>query len=36
MGKINSRNKGAVGERELANILKTYGYETYRGQQFVV
>ena len=34
MAKINSRAKGAVGEREIANILKTYGYETRRGQQF--
>ncbi len=31
---INSRNKGAVGERELANILKDYGYNAWRGQQF--
>ena len=31
---INSRNKGAVGERELANILKSYGYYAFRGQQF--
>ena len=32
--KINSRNKGAVAERELANILKGYGYEAAkRGQQ---
>lgn len=30
----NSRNKGAVGERELANLLKEYGFETRRGQQF--
>lgn len=30
----NSRDKGARGERELANILKTYGYEARRGQQF--
>ena len=34
MGKINSRAKGAVGERELSNILKDYGYECRRGQQF--
>ncbi len=34
MGSINSRQKGASGERELANILKQYGYETRRGQQF--
>ena len=31
---MNSRQKGASGERELANILKTYGYEARRGQQF--
>lgn len=31
---INSRQKGAVGEREIANILKDYGYGTRRGQQF--
>ena len=31
---INSRNKGASGERELANLLKSYGYKTWRGQQF--
>lgn len=30
----NSRQKGARGERELANILKGFGYETRRGQQF--
>ena len=31
---INSRSKGAKGERELANILKDYGYNTRRGQQY--
>lgn len=31
---MNSRNKGVRGERELANLLKTYGYDTRRGQQF--
>lgn len=31
---INSRKKGAKGERELANILKDYGYNARRGQQF--
>lgn len=31
---INSRDKGAKGERELSNILKEYGFETRRGQQF--
>ncbi|EXG84458.1 hypothetical protein K413DRAFT_1199 [Clostridium sp. ASBs410] len=34
LGKINSRDKGANGERELANILKEYGYKTHRGQQY--
>ena len=32
--KINSRQKGAAGEREFANLLKTYGIEARRGQQF--
>lgn len=31
---INSKAKGASGERELANKLKEYGYECRRGQQF--
>ena len=31
---MNSRNKGAAGERELAGILREYGYEARRGQQF--
>lgn len=31
---VNSRNKGAAGERELANILKGYGFEARRGQQY--
>lgn len=32
---INSRRKGAVGERELAAILREYGYESAkRGQQY--
>lgn len=31
---VNSRAKGARGERELANILKKYGYDARRGQQF--
>lgn len=31
---INSRQKGARAERELANVLKKYGYETRRGQQY--
>ena len=34
MGKINSRAKGAEGERELAKILREHGYESRRGQQF--
>ena len=31
---INSKSKGAKGERELANILKDYGFNTRRGQQY--
>lgn len=31
---MNSRNKGAAGERELANKLKEYGYDARRGQQY--
>ena len=31
---VNSRRKGAIGERTLANELKKYGYECRRGQQF--
>ena len=31
---INSRQKGARAERELANLLKKYGYDTRRGQQY--
>ena len=31
---INSREKGKVGEREIANILKELGYAARRGQQF--
>jgi Holliday junction resolvase len=34
MAKINSRAKGARGELELAAVLKEYGYEARRGQQF--
>lgn len=30
---MNSRDKGAVGERELANYLKEKGIEARRGQQ---
>lgn len=32
--KINSRNKGASGERELAQYLETHGISARRGQQF--
>lgn len=28
------RDKGARGERELANLLKSHGYDARRGQQF--
>ena len=31
---INSRRKGAEGERELARKLKEYGYGCRRGQQY--
>lgn len=31
---INSRQKGAKGERELAKILKEQGYNCRRGQQY--
>lgn len=34
MAKINSRAKGARGERELSSKLKEYGYEARRGQQY--
>lgn len=33
MGKA-SREKGKRGERELANLLKEYGFDARRGQQF--
>lgn len=33
MGKINSRQKGATGEREFAKLLRKYGYEAERGVQ---
>lgn len=33
MGKM-QRDKGKRGERELARILRDYGYECRRGQQF--
>ena len=32
--RINSRQKGAQGEREFAEVLKAWGYEARRGQQF--
>jgi Holliday junction resolvase len=31
---MNSRQKGAAGERELAKKLREYGYECRRGQQY--
>lgn len=31
---INSRQKGAAGERELAALLRFYGYDARRGQQY--
>lgn len=31
---MNSRNKGAAGERELAAELRKYGYTARRGQQY--
>lgn len=31
---MNSRQKGARGERELAKILRSYGYDSRRGQQY--
>ena len=35
MGKaLNSRQKGARGERDLAKVLREYGFEARRGQQF--
>lgn len=34
MGKINSRAKGARGEREAAKILTEAGFPARRGQQF--
>lgn len=32
--KTNVRNKGAGGEREAAALLRSYGFEARRGQQF--
>lgn len=34
MKKINSKQKGAAGERELAKTLGGYGFKTRRGQQY--
>lgn len=34
MGKVNSRQKGARGERELAELLRERGIKARRGQQF--
>jgi hypothetical protein len=34
ISKINSRDKGKRGERELAGILRGHGYDTRRGQQY--
>lgn len=31
---MNSRDKGARGERELSKALKEYGYDCRRGQQY--
>jgi Holliday junction resolvase len=31
---VNSKNKGKRGERELAKVLKEYGFPTRRGQQY--
>lgn len=31
---MNSKRKGCVGERELASVLREYGLEAQRGQQF--
>ena len=30
----NSKRKGTIGERELVNILKSYGYDCRRSQQY--
>lgn len=34
MGKINSRAKGANGEREISRLIRERGYNVRRGQQF--
>lgn len=31
---MNSREKGKRGERELASLLRDYGYDAHRGQQY--
>ena len=31
---MNSKSKGSRGERELAAVLRQYGYDAHRGQQF--
>ena len=31
---MNSRSKGAKGERELARVRRQYGYDCRRGQQY--
>lgn len=31
---MNSKNKGAAGERELAGKLREYGFDCHRGQQY--
>lgn len=33
MGKM-SRDKGKIGEREVAELIRQYGFEARRGQQF--
>lgn len=33
-GKINSKKKGSRGELELVNLLKEFGLEAHRSQQF--
>ena len=34
MKKINSKQKGARGEREFAQLLRDHGFEARRGQQY--
>jgi len=31
---MNSREKGKSGELELAKVLRSYGYDAHRGQQY--